>query len=272
MALSAPASHFKRLKTWVWLCLNEVRLRRAMRSVDAVQANGIPAFDAYAKRKPSHHLYFDTRLSVDAVVSPQALAVKLAALEAKTRPLRLAFSGRLIAGKGADLLVPLAARLRRAGLDFRLDLYGSGELEAEIHRDIASQSLGDVVRLHAAVDFATVLVPIFQHEIDLFICCHRQGDPSCTYAETLGCGIPFVGFANESLKSMVDHHDIGWLAPMNDVDALADIVVRLDRDRPEITRKSHLARHFGLAYSMEAMFKGRVSHCSSQLRASTALV
>lgn len=255
---------FKRAKTFAWLLMNEWRIRSAIRRCDSVQANGLPSFNRYAGSKPGSYLYFDTRLTADAVIDAQSLAARLAHVQSG-QPLRLAFSGRLIGGKGADALVPLATRLHRAGVDFRLDIYGSGELQSEIGAEIVANGLTDIVTLHGPVDFDTALMPTLKDRVDLFICCHRQGDPSCTYAETLGCGVPIAGFANESLSSLVAAHDIGWVVPMNALDALADLVGRLARERGEIAAKSRQARQFGLAHSFEKTFEQRIDHCVAVL-------
>ena len=249
----------KRLKTVAWFLMNERRIRSALRRCDAVQANGIPAYDAYARARPGNLLYFDTRLAAQAVITADALQARLDTLQAG-RPLRLAFSGRLIGGKGADALVPLAARLRKRGLDFRFDIYGDGELKQEIAAGIHGEGLQQLVTLHGPIDFATQLMPRLKESVDLFVCCHRQGDPSCTYAETLGCGVPIVGFANESLGSLVDAYGVGWATPMNALDPLADVIVRLDRDRADIAAKSRAARDFGTTHSFETTFRQRIDH------------
>jgi len=257
----AEVSRFQKLKTSIWLLLNEIRVRRAIRRADSVQANGMPAYRAYAARKANGLLYFDTRLDAGAVIPIQSLADKLGALRTN-RPLRLAFSGRLIAGKGADELLPLARKLKDRGLAFHLDVYGSGQLATAMAQGIAAHGLEPVMTLHGPVDFETELIPVFQREIDLFVCCHRQGDPSCTYAETLGCGIPIVGYSNESLQALVRNYDVGWTVPMNDLDRLADQIMLLANQRDEIAAKAYKSREFGLANSFESTFRARLEHCA----------
>ena len=39
------------------------------------------------------------------------------------------------------------------------------------------------------VDFETELVPFTRQNADIFLGCHRQSDPSCTYLEAMGCGV-----------------------------------------------------------------------------------
>lgn len=262
MLRHAPMRPLKRLWTWLWLLRNEPRVRRALRSCDGVQANGTPAFEAYARRHPRGLRYWDTRLPAAAVIPESALEARLATL-AEPRPLRLAFSGRLIAAKGADALVPLAAALARRGVPLRFDVWGSGELEAPMRADITRLGLAGAMTVHGPIDFATELVPALQREVDLFICCHRQGDPSCTYAETLGCGVPIAGFANESLTALVAEHGVGWVVPMGAVEALADVVERLHRERAELAAATRRARAFGAGNAFEAVIAQRVAHCAA---------
>ncbi len=266
MARHAPTSLLKKLKTAVWHLRNEKRILRAIRAADAVQANGIPAYEGYGFGKPSALLYFDTRLRRDRVMGRAMLETKLRALR-QGGSIRLAFSGRLIEAKGADAMVPLALRLRQLALPFTLDIFGAGELGESIRSDIAANGLEDSVRLRGAVDFDEVLMPAIKEQVDLFICCHRQGDPSCTYAETLGCGVPIVGFANESLSALVEQHDVGWTVPMGAVRELADLIVRLAGSRDDICSKSVGAMQFAEKHNYESVFDLRIEHCVRALRA-----
>jgi len=266
MTRYAPMPWLRKLKIAAWHWRNERRIVRALRGADAIQANGIPAYDAYSYGRSSALLYFDTRLRRDSVVAPAALDAKLQALRSNG-PLRLAFSGRLIKAKGADVMVPLALHLKRRGLAFTLDIFGAGDLSEVIRSEIATHGLGDAVKLHGAVDFDDVLMPAIKSGVDLFICCHRQGDPSCTYAETLGCGVPIAGFANESLSGLVARHGIGWTVPREAIGELADLVARLAADREEICTRSMAAMRFAQEHHYESVFDLRLQHCASVLQA-----
>ncbi len=264
MALHSGQPWYRRLKTLVWLMLNEWRLKRAMRAATSTQANGLPAFRAYPSAGVSSHLFFDTRLPEEKVISETALLRRLSGNGA-SKPIQLAFSGRLIRGKGADVLIPLALELRARSIDFQLHIYGSGDLEDSIRQAIERHRLQDRVVFHGAVDFDRILMPALAQHVDLFVCCHRQGDPSCTYAETLGCGVPIVGFDNEALESMVHAFDIGWTTPMGSIRGLAQRIGEVSSDRSELARKSRLARQFALTHNFESAFRGRALHCTNVL-------
>jgi glycosyltransferase involved in cell wall biosynthesis len=265
MTRHSTASAWQRLKTAVWHLGNERRIRRAMRLCDGIQANGIPAFRAYRGDTSSALLYFDTRLPREALIRRDELDLRLADLR-RGGAIRLAFSGRLIAAKGADAIVPLALRLKQLDVDFVFDVFGSGEFAEVLREDVATHGLAESVRLRGAVDFDDALMPALKRQVDLFVCCHRQGDPSCTYAETLGCGVPIVGFANESLSALVDDHAIGWTVPMGAVHPLAALIAGLAARREEINEKSMAALRFAERHHCQSAFDLRTKHCVDALR------
>jgi len=245
-----------RRKLYVWN--TERARRRAFRGAAGLQCNGLPAFEEYAAQ-PSRLLYFDTRVRATDVVLQDALRERLRRLE--TQPaLRLAFSGRLIAMKGADHLLGVARALRARNCPFELTIYGTGDLDQALRREVAEQGLSEVVHLPGAVDFYSRLLPEIREKTDLFVCLHRQSDPSCTYLETLSCGVPIVGYDNRAFAGLLRRADVGWLANMNDVNGIADVIARLSAERRELALKSETARTFAAAHDFETTFKSRIEH------------
>ena len=252
-----------RLKSMVWTIKSELDRRRAFFQARGLQANGTPAAGRYARTSREILTYFDTRLSEKQMATDGELAVKCARIM-QGAPLRLAFTGRLEKMKGADDLIRIAAALDRAGNDFQLDIYGTGSLETEmraaVNNSAAAVSLREKVRIHRPVDFDRELVPIMRSEIDLFLCCHRQADPSCTYLETLGCGVPILGYNNRAWHGILNLADVGWETPMRALDAFVGKIVHLDANRFHLVDKMQNARDFAKAHSFEAEFKLRVDH------------
>lgn len=245
-----------RRKFYVWN--TERARRRAFRAAAGLQCNGTPAFEEYATEQ-NRLLYFDTRVHTKDVIGESALETRLRELE-QGKPLRLAFSGRLIAMKGADHLIGVAQAVRNLGCPFELTIYGTGELEQTLRSEAGRYGLSDVVRLPGAVDFYGQLLPDMREKVDLFVCLHRQSDPSCTYLETLSCGVPIVGYDNRAFSGLAERAEIGWLVKMNDVQGVASVIARLSADRAELARKSAAARTFAKAHDFEATFGTRIEH------------
>jgi glycosyltransferase involved in cell wall biosynthesis len=139
-------------------------------------------------------------------------------------------------------------------------VYGTGDLEPKMRADVAQLGLGDSFRLAGAVDFDTTLIPAIQTGCDLYVMLHRQSDPSCTYLETLACGIPIVGYANRSLAGLLRQGNLGEQVPMDDIDGIVEVLARLDVDRTAIARMSRAARAFAEQHAFEDTFHRRVAH------------
>ncbi|RXK85021.1 glycosyltransferase family 1 protein [Chlorobaculum sp. 24CR] len=252
-----------RLRQNLYLWLNERKRVKAFELCDGLQCNGAPAFSEY-REIPNRLLYFDTRVSKEQIIGDDELETRLAALKNK-QPLRLAFSGRLIAMKGADHLVQLAVKLKKLNLRFLLSIYGTGDREEEMKRFIERNDLGGEVVMRGAVDFHRQLLPELKEKVDLFVALHRQSDPSCTYLETLSCGVPIVGYRNRAFGGILDLADVGWGVKPDDLDAVAWMILRLDLGRGEIAGKSRNAAGFGRKHDFETTYKNRISHLLSTI-------
>lgn len=252
----------RRLWSMLWNMRTERARRRALRQADGIQLNGFPAERAYARLNPQPLRYLDNRMSADMLATSDEMAARRAHHE-QGLPLRLIHSGRLETMKGGHLLVPLARALRDKGVPFGLSIYGTGTLEAEIRQGIARHDLADLVHLHAPVPFETGLVPISRREADVFVSCHVQSDPSCTYVEAMGCGLPVVGFANHMLAALAQDSQAAWCLPMGQVQAMADQIARLDKDRAEVMRRAEAGLAYARQHDFGIEFDARMRHLAA---------
>jgi hypothetical protein len=245
-----------------WTTRLEDDYRAAVAQAAGVQCNGLPTFNAYRMLNDRALLYFDTRVRADQLASRPALDNRLNSLR-RGHPLRLAFSGRLIAMKGADHLVLVARELQRLRVPFFMDVCGGGSLASRLNADIGRFNLADLVRMRGVLDFERELLPFITSEIDLFVCCHRQGDPSCTYLETYSCGVPIVGYDNEAFAGLASVSNVGgpsWVTPMDDPITLARRIADLSGRREEIAAASHNALAFAAQHTFENTMRKRVHH------------
>lgn len=256
----ATAEESNPLRRWrrIWWERGQERANvTSVRRAAGVQCNGMPTYDAYRTLNAATLLYFDTRTTAELLPDEEQLQLRLAQM-LQGAPLRLAFSGRLIAMKGADHLSRVAVELRRLQVPFTLTICGDGDLRPRLQREIELAGLQDVVKLPGTLDFVTQLTPLLQDEIDLFVCPHRQGDPSCTYLETMACGVPIVGYANEAWAGLLRHGASGWSTPLDDPRALARQVAQLTQDRESIARAACQVREFAAEHTFERVFQRRI--------------
>jgi colanic acid/amylovoran biosynthesis glycosyltransferase len=243
----------------VWELGEERRLVQQLRRAHGVQCNGLPSYRAYARLNRAPLLYFDTRVNTANLIGEGEL---LAAnrRRAQRQPLHLVFFGRLIPAKGADHLLDVALALRKRQVPFRMTICGDGPLKAGLEQRILAAGLGDVVELPGVLDFARELLPFLKRAADLFVCCHRQGDPSCSYLEAFACGVPVVGYANEALAGLVDTTQAGASSPLDRSAALARLIARVDEDRGLLSMWAYRARAFAAEHTMERTFEARIAH------------
>lgn len=264
IAQAETPNPLRRARRLWWERGQERANENAVRSATGIQCNGTPTYEAYRELSASALLYFDTRTREQDVLDDEALERRLKRV-IDGEPLRLAFSGRLDPMKGAQHLVPFARRLRQLGVRFSLAICGGGSVEESIREDLRRDPIAEV-EMKGVLDFQFELVPFVKQDVDLFVCPHVQGDPSCTYMETMACGVPIVGFNNEAFQGIVDREPVGWLSPLGDVDALAERVAQIDRLRPILAERARVALSMAREHTYEATFARRVEHLREHAR------
>lgn len=241
----------------LWHWQHERKHRRALRLADGLQANGTPTYKDYLGLAKHAMLYFDSRVSRNQMASQEDVEHRYQYLFS-VQPLRLAFSGRLMSIKGTDHLPVIARALRQMQIPFTMEICGDGELFEAMKQKIREWHLDDVVFMRGVLDFHKQLIPMMKQNVDLFICTHRQGDPSCTYLETMSCGVPIVGYGNAAFTGLCEHAGAGWVTPMNKPEKLAKQIATLHMNRREIMDHATQSLAFARNHSFEDTFTRRV--------------
>lgn len=249
----------RKLYSLLWILKQERRRKRAFRIADGLQSNGYPSFATYGPLNGNAMMYIDSRVGADLLATKAEMDVRQKRL-LDGAPLRLMHSGRLEPIKGSQDLVAVARRLASQDVAFELNIFGSGSLEAEIRSDIKEHKLDDRVKLHGAVDFETELVPFARTHADVYLSCHLQSDPSCTYIESMGCGLPIVGYGNQMWTALCQDSQAGWVTPLGKTDDFADAIMAADADRHQLVTRCTAAHEFAKARSFDNEFRRRIAH------------
>ncbi len=156
----------------------------------------------------------------------------------------LAFVGRLVSDKGADLLIAALGRLAEWGLRPGLTVAGDGPELPALRRQVAELGLSEQVRL-AGVQVGGDLVRLLnRHRI--LVVPSRYDEPFGVVAlEGIACGCAVVGSAGGGLPEAIG--PCGRTFPNGSVADLAAVLAELIR-RPEQleTLRSAAAAHLGL--------------------------
>jgi colanic acid/amylovoran biosynthesis glycosyltransferase len=259
----------KRWRSYIWEYLQEKKNISSIEDATGLQCNGLPTYFTYREINPNSILYFDSRSKTKDIISPEDLQKK-ANYSYTKKPLRLFFSGRLNKLKGADHLILFAKALNDLGVDFSLTICGDGELKETMLQSIKTFNLSKKIVMAGVLDFTTELLPLIKEHIDLFVCCHRQGDPSCTYIETMSCGVPIISYNNEAFDGLNNTTQCGWKIPMDHYDLMAEKVRQLDNNRDELIIHSKRSMEFCLDHSFEMTFEKRINHLSNLLEQNTS--
>lgn len=262
------------LKTKVAVSQNQVggRLRRAvraakeifrycayevpaMRGAHSLHCNGYPVYEESVKHNSNRLLYLDSRMGVSELMPESILANRLRSR--KNRSLRLIFSGRYEHIKGAVDAVQVAIECQRKGLDVELHTFGQGSLRQAMDELAGAAPSPERIHIHDAIPFPELVVR--SREFDLFVSCHTQSDPSCTYLETLGAGLPIVGYGNKMLKRVCEHSKAGIATDLGRPELVADSIEYLSCNPEIVDLMSLQARKFCSEHLFEDEFSLRVA-------------
>ena len=248
----------RKIYSFLWIARKE-RLRRiAFRHALAIQANGYPAYEFYKELNKNTIMYLDSRIKEHLLASEYEMNARDLRLKNKEK-LNIVYSGRLERMKGAQDIIKISRIILDSGVDFELNIFGSGSLSQKIEDDISKFDLKGRVALRGAVDFETELVPFVRSKADLYLSCHRQADPSCTYLESMGCGVAIAGYSNRMWSELCRQSGGGWAVPLGDVSALARSIVEMSGDRPALAAFCKAAREFAGRHLFEQEFEKRVA-------------
>jgi len=230
-----------------------------MRLAHSLHCNGYPIFDETRWFNPNRLLYLDSRMSSDLVIDAERLHKRLATAR---RPMRLLFSGRYERVKGADDAVRVALACIARGVDVEMHCYGQGRLRAEMSR-LAAQGAPGRIQIHDAIPYPELVER--SREFDLFVCCHIQSDPSCTYLEAFGAGLPVVGYGNRMWQRLSSESAVGYVSPMGAPEAVAEHVARLSANPQTLAEMSERARRFAAEHAFEHEFSRRCEAINREL-------
>lgn len=228
----ATSSGIPLARAAVGLLRVEAGLRRQARKARSLQCNGPAAFRAYGKQSATPLAFMDHRIYAADVAAARAVR----AWDGEG-PLRMAFSGRLDPIKGPEYALEVAHRARRAGLPVEMAFLGTGPM-----RETLQDRAEGWVQFRGFRDYRTEWLNDVRDTVDLMLLPHLQGDPSCTYFESLGSGAPVLGYANATLSPLVRRHGVGWAVPRGDIDGMVEILRSLIDDPEALLR----ARQAGL--------------------------
>lgn len=135
----------------------------------------------------------------------------------------IAFTGRLLRGKGVEVLIDAFARLAAERADARLLLVGSGrgqalDVEDALRAQVSALGLDDRVRFAGRVDN----VEDWLRAADAFAFPSFFEAMPLSVIEAAACGLPCVASAVGGILDVIEDGVSGWLVPPGERGPLAD--------------------------------------------------
>lgn len=155
-------------------------------------------------------------------------------------PLRLGYAGRVVVlQKRMDILFSVALRLRELGIDFLLQIAGTGDYVNILQELIEKNCMQNYIQLLGCVE--NHLIADFWSKQDILISCSDYEGRSISKAEAMAQGcVPVVTDTSGAEDDIIDGEN-GFVVPVGDVDAMVEKLFFLYQNRSELSRMGHLA-------------------------------
>lgn len=163
------------------------------------------------------------------------------------KPLRLIYAGRLTERqKHVSDLVKLAVMLDVRGVDFQLQIYGSGRDQRYLEDLLQSlkEDVRDRVQLAGQVD-PRAMAALYRSS-DIFILVSEYEGTSLSMLESMAEGCVPVVTQVSGTAGVVSHGENGFTVPVGDICGMAEKILWLDQHRnrlPQLGSAAHAAVH-----------------------------
>lgn len=139
----------------------------------------------------------------------------------------LGHAGRLSKEKNQRFLIDVAVHLKRQGVDFKLLIAGTGELETDLKSYAHQQGVeSEVLFLGFVKDIKS-----FMYSIDVFLLSSWWEGFGYVLVEAMAAGKPVVAFDSSSTPEIVDDGVNGYLVEPRNVREYAEKILELDEDK-----------------------------------------
>lgn len=145
------------------------------------------------------------------------------------RPITLISVGRMVAQKSFDRLLNIAYRLSKVGVDFKLLLLGTGDLESKLKVQVSQLGIDDRV---VFLGYKTNPYKYVKNA-DLFICSSLHEGFSTAVTESLIVGTPVVTTLCSGMKELLGDNEYGVITE-NSEDALFEGVLKVLSDKEQL--------------------------------------
>lgn len=160
--------------------------------------------------------------------------------------------GKLDNQKGFDLLIEAWSTVNRKHPDWKLDIFGVGELEKKLQNQINKNNLSNTIKLAGITNDV-------KHELllssFLVLSSRFEGLPM-VLIESITCGLPIIAFDCETgPREIITSNDCGLLIPNGNISALAEGIIHLIENHILLSNMSEIALSKSSDYQLEKIME-----------------
>ncbi len=147
---------------------------------------------------------------------------------------RIGSLGRLVEKKGFDVLIQAAGILARQGIDFILEIAGSGPMQDDLQSLAAREALGSRIRFMGPIP--NDRVPEWLSHLDMFVLAckpDKNGDMDgipVVLMEAMAADVPVISTMISAIPELIQDGESGLLAQPGNADDLAARIIRMLND------------------------------------------
>jgi glycosyltransferase involved in cell wall biosynthesis len=229
-----------------------------------------PAIDKLVRRLPVSRKRL-SHLPVIGVEVPEVIPEEVAHLrqELGLEPSQVVITtiGRLTPYKRHDLFLDAAHLVSLSWPQARFLVVGGGSDEGRLHEQITRLNLDAARLIGERRDLGTIL-----SLSDIYVRPGTaEGFTGITVLEAQVLGVPVIAFETEDVKLAITHRETGWLVASGDVQALAQAIELLLKDKSLRRTVADAGREFVVeSFSMPAIVDGLQSFYESELASFTS--
>lgn len=136
---------------------------------------------------------------------------------------RVAIVGRLIPLKNHKMLINAFSKVLVHHPDYKLDIFGDGEMYETLQKQIKDKNIEEYVYLHGR----TSDVPTALAKEKIFVLCSNvEGMPNALM-EAVALGVPSIATDVSGVRDIITDGENGFIIPVGDEDALVDSLLKL---------------------------------------------
>ena len=227
--------------------------------------HGASTYEAYHQLCARSFIVHDCHVPPKDVLTDGPLAQKRReVLEAPER--RIVYAGRAASMKGGLDWVEVLGRLNHAGVPFKAEWHGEGDLLQRMKKRAGELELSDRVRFPGFTsDRGALLKALGRAHVCL--CCHKTDESPRILIEAMMQGTPLVGYADAFSRDLAEEAEAAVLTPRHQVEPLARALAALWHDRARLAEMMQRARDRGGEFTDEAVFRHRSELIINELSA-----